>query len=884
VKSVLIFLQRLAGFARKSRGEREFSAEVESHLQMHLEDNLRAGMSPERARREALMKLGGVEQTRESYRERRGLPVLETLGQDLRYALRTLRQNPGFALIAVLTLALGIGANSAIFSLVNGIVLRPLPFASPDRLVGMTAYYPKGPFVVMRDRSQTMDVIANTDGTEFNLTGVEVPVRLLGTEVSANWFNVLGVRPQMGRVFQDGEDQPGKNAVVILSDALWQRRFGADPNILGKSVTLEGVSRQVVGVMSASFRFPSPKTQLWVPLHLDPRVPGDYWGSSYMPLLARLRPGATFAQARNELATLRPQILAAYFWPMPANTWIKADLQPMQELVVGNVRTKFFILLAAVGLLLLIACANVANLLLARAATRQREIAVRTALGAGRWRILRQLMTESILLAVLGAALGLGGAIYGLSALKSALPTDTPRLAEVTIDPRVLLFTTLLTIFTGLLFGVMPSAGASKVDLTKALKTGGERGASGNHRLSSGLIIGEVAIAAVLVVGAGLLVKSLWNLSNTSPGFHPEYILTARITPDQAFCEVQGRCQAFYNELLNRVRALPEIKDAAAVNGLPLSGDWETIPSDVQGFTIAPGAHVPMLMERVITPDYLRLMGIPLLQGRALSASDAAPNAERVTLVSQSTAEHLWPGKDAIGQHIKPRWLNTWWRVVGVVGDVKEFSMKRDLTDWLDGEIYTPYGPHAIRDSGPEAAPAEMTLLLRAPQRESQLGDALQGVVAQLNPDVPVSQVQMLRGWVEEAVAGPKSTASLFALFAALALALGAVGIYGVISYSVAQRTREIGIRMAMGAKRREVLLLVVGESTRLALGGVLIGLAGALLLTRLMVSELYGVRPSDLQTYIGVALLVLLVALAASYWPARRAMHVDPVVALRHE
>jgi predicted permease len=608
----------------KDRHQREMGAELESHLQMHIEDNLRVGMTPERARREALIKLGGVEQTKDNYRERRSLPLLEALAQDVRYALRTLRNNPGFALIAVLTLALGIGANTAIFSLVNGIVLRPLPFANPDRLVGVTVYYPKGPFALMRERSQTMDIIANTDGTEFNLTGIAVPIRLLGTEVSANWFGVLGAVPEMGRVFQEGQDRPGNEAVVILSHALWQRQFGADPEILGKSIALEGISRRVVGIMPASFRFPSAKTQLWVPLDLDPRAIGDYWGSSYMPLLARLRPGVTLAQARSELAAFRPQVFAAYAWTMPANSWANADLQPMQELIAGDARTKFVILLVAVGLLLLIACANVANLLLARATTRQREIAVRTALGAGRWRLLRQLMTESILLAVLGATLGFGGAIYGLSALKSALPADTPRLAEVTIDVRVLVFTALLTIFTGVLFGVMPSAGASKVDLTNALKTGGDRGASGGHRLSNGLIVGEVAIAVVLVIGAGLLVKSLWHLSNTSPGFRPEFILTARITPDQSFCQVQRRCQTFYDELLGRVRALPEVKDAAAVNGLPLSGDWETIPSDVQGFTIAPGAHVPMLMERVITQDYLQLMGIPLLQGRALNPSDAA--------------------------------------------------------------------------------------------------------------------------------------------------------------------------------------------------------------------------------------------------------------------
>ena len=858
---------------------------MESHLQMHVEDNLRRGLTPERARREALMKLGGVEQTKENYRERRGLPLLETLAQDVRYAVRTLRKNPGFALVAVLTLALGIGANSAIFSLVNGIVLRPLPYANPDRLVGMTAYYPKGPFVVMRDHSETMDVIANTDGTEFNLTGLETPVRLLGTEVSANWFSVLGVHPEMGRIFQQGEDQPGKDTVVILSHSLWQRRFAGDPKIVGKAITLEGLSREVVGVMPADFRFPSPKTQLWVPLHLDPRATGDYWGSSYMPLLARLRPGVKFEQARAELAALRPQVLAGFPWRMPDNSWMKASMMPMQEMLVGDVRSKFVILLAAVGLLLLIACANVANLLLARATTRQREIAVRTAMGAGRWRIMRQLITESVLLAVLGAALGLGGAIYGLSALKSTLPADTPRIADVRVDSRVLLFTAVLTVLTGLVFGAMPSAGASKVDLTKALKTGGERsGAGGSHRLSSGLIVGEVAVAAVLVIGAGLLVRSLWNLSNTNTGFRPEYILTARITPDQSFCKVQGRCKTFYDELLSRVRGLPEVKDVAAVNGLPLSGDWESIPSDVQGYAIAPGAHTPMLMERIVTPGYLQVMGIPLLQGRAFDEADAAPNGERVVLVSKSTAEHLWPGKDPLGQHVKPRWLDTWWRVVGVVGDVKEFSMKRELTDWLDGEIYTPYGPHAIRDSGPEAAPAEMSLLLRTSGNQSQLGETLQDVVAQLNPNVPVSQVQMLRGWVDEAVAGPRSTASLFTFFATLALLLGAVGIYGVISYSVAQRTGEIGIRMALGARRREVLLLVVGESTRLAVIGVVIGLVGALLLTRLMVSELYGVGPTDPATYAGVAMLVVIVAMAASYLPARRAMRVDPVVALRHE
>jgi putative ABC transport system permease protein len=379
-------------------------------------------------------------------------------------------------------------------------------------------------------------------------------------------------------------------------------------------------------------------------------------------------------------------------------------------------------------------------------------------------------------------------------------------------------------------------------------------------------------------------VKSLWKLSNTSPGFRSEYILTARITPNESFCEAPGRCQAFYHDLLSRARALPGVKDAAAVNGLPLGGDWETIPSDVEAYAVAPGAHVPMLMERIITPEYFRIMGIPLMQGRAFTEADAGSNAERVTLISKSTAEHFWPGKNPIGQHIKPRWMKNWWTIIGVVGDVKENSMTQNFPEWIDGEMYTPYGPHSIREHGPEAPPAELTLVLRTSTDQSQFGSALQSTVAELNRDVPVSQVQTLNGWVAEAVAGPRSTAALFSLFAALAVALGAIGIYGVISYAVAQRTCEIGIRMALGARRYEVVRLVVGQGARLALIGVALGLGGAVLLTRVMSSLLYGVGATDPLTFASVAILLVLVAIVASYIPARRAMHVDPMVALRHE
>jgi predicted permease len=885
MRQLRVWLSRAGELFGKRRREQELSAEMDNHLQLHIEDNLRAGMSQAQARREAIMRLGGVEQTKENYRERRGLPLLETLFQDVRYGVRTLRKNPGFTAVAVLTLALGIGANTAIFSLVNGVLLRPLPFANPGRLVGMTSYYPKGPFVVMRERSQTMEVVANSDSTEFNLTGVDVPVRLTGSSVSANWFSVLGARTEMGRTFQGGEDQPGKDASVVLSYSLWQRQFRGDPDIVGHAILLDGVSREVVGVMPPEFHFPSRKTELWVPLHLEPRKTGDYWGSSYMPILARLRPGATIEQARVELASLRPQILAAYAWRMPDDSWKDSDVTFLQEWLVGDFRAKLVILLGAVGLLLLIACANVANLLLARSAARNKEIAVRKALGAGRWRLIRQLTTESVLLAMLGGGLGLAAAVYGLTILKATLPVDTPRLADVTVDGWVLLFTGALAVLTGLIFGAMPANGASKVDLTKSLRIGGDKDESrGKNRLSRSLVVGEVAVAAVLVIAAGLLVKSLWKLSNTNTGFHQEYVLTARITPNQSFCAVAGRCQAFYGDLLNRVRALPGVKDVAAVNGLPLSGTWETIPSDVEAHTVVPGAHVPMLMERVITPEYLHIMGIPLLQGRAFTDTDAAPGAQRIALMSKSTAERYWPGKDPIGMHIKPRWMAEWWTVVGVVGDVKENSLTRNVPEWMDGEVYMPYGPHAIQGRGDESAPAELTLLLRTSENQVQVGSELQSVVAELNREVPVSQIQTLHGWVSEAAAGPRSTASLFAIFAVLALALGAVGIYGVISYSVAQRTREIGIRMALGARRQEVLLLIVGQCARLAFLGVAIGLAGALLLTRLMSTLLYGVGASDPATYAGVAILLVVVALAAAYLPARRAMRMDPAIALRHE
>jgi putative ABC transport system permease protein len=865
--------------------KKELAEEIASHVQMAARDREERGEAAGQAAAAARRELGNAGAIQDATRDQWAWTWLEDLVQDLHYGVRTLRKNPGFTAVAALTLALGIGANTAIFSLVNGVLLRPLPFPHPDRLVAATVYYPKGPLVVMQEQSRTMELAGMSDNKEFNLTGSGDPVRLIGNSVSANFFSVLGAQAAMGRTFQEGEDQPGKDREVILSRELWERRFDSDPKIVGHWITLEGVDRQVVGVMPGDFQLRSPKTQLWVPLRLDTGNLGDYWGDSYMAVIGRLRPGATLEQARAELKAMRPRVLAAYAWRMPDNSFAEASVESLEEGLVGDVRGRLLILLGAVGLLLLIACANVANLLLARATTRAREVAVRVALGASRWRILRQLITESVLLSVLGGALGLAVAVYGLSVLKGTIPPDTPRLADVTLDGHVLAFTALLAVLTGVIFGLVPALGASKVDMTETLKSGGQRSATGgNHRASKMLVVGEVAVSMILVIAAGLLVKSLWILSDTSPGFGTAHVVTARVTPNESFCEVAGRCLAFYDDLLDRTRALPGVLDVAAVNGLPLGGGAEIFPGAVEAHPTPAGAHVPMLWEKIITPDYLRIMKIPVLRGRGFNDGDTAAQAQGVVLVSKTTAEHFWPGRDAVGEHIRPNWEKEWRTVVGVVGDVREYSITSNSADWIDGVIYTPYGPHAIRGSGAAAPPSDMTLVIETSGDRQQIASELKSTVAGLNSEVPVSEVSPLQSWVAEAMAEPRSTSALFAVFAGLALLLGAVGIYGVISYWVAQRTREIGIRMALGARRQEVLLLVVGQGARLALAGIAIGIAGGLILTRLMGGLLYGVQASDPGTYAAVAILLMLVALAACFIPARRAMHVDPMTALRYE
>ena len=863
----------------------DLSEEIREHLQEKTNDLIERGMSPEEASVAARREFGNVTLIEERGRETWHWMSLEDFLADLRYGARALRRNPGFTLVAVLTLALGIGANSAIFSLVNAVLLRQLPFSQPDRLVSLSDHnwYPQGGFVEMQKSLQTLDVAAYLPGTEFNLTGQGEAVRLTGTRVSANFFSLLGVQAELGRIFQPGEDQPGNNAKVILTHDLWEQKFQSDPRVIGRHIMLGDTSREIVGVMPADFRPASYQVECWVPLNLDPA--GDtYWREEWVPVIGRLREGKSRAQAQAEVELLQRRLLTMFPWKMPSTTWEPAKVIPLQQQIAGDARLKLLVLLGAIGLVLLIACANVANLLLARAAARQREMAVRATLGAGRWRICRQLLTESMLLGLTGAGVGLVLAHFGIVWLKATLPAnDIPGLATVSIDLRVLLFTGAIGVLTGIVFGLAPALQLSKVDLTESLKTGSKNAVAVSHRLRSGLAVSEIALAVVLVTAAGLMVKSLWQLVHVDPGFRSESIVSARITPGPAFCDDFSRCQSFYNALLDRVRSLPGVRGAALVNALPLNGRVGFIAARFEGYPEDLGDKPePLLFDSIVTPDYLSVMQVPLLQGRTFVASDMASDAEPVALITASTARKYWPGQDAVGKHVRAAWQKQWRRVVGVVADVHEESLSSPLPGWINGAIYEPFSVHAELIMRRPAV--ELTLVVRETNDAQSFAGGLRQVVADLNHEVPVTEVRTLRQIVSDSASSARSTMSLFAIFAALALVLGAVGVYGVVSYSVSQRTSEIGVRMALGAQRSDIQRLVMGQGVRIALLGVGTGIAGAFALMRLMTKLLYGVTAADPATFVAVALLLTIVALAACYIPIRRAVRLDPLVALRYE
>ncbi len=887
---------RLAGLSLSPARELEIIEEMSQHLQDRFEQELSHGATEEAAQREVLDELNvpqflshelrNVERRISQNRVALGAEtkgnVLADLAQDLRYGLRMLWKNPGFTSVAVLALALGIGANSAIFSIVDTVLLQPLPYKNPAQLVMLWENathlgFPKDTpspanFLDWRQQGTAFIAMAAMATKNFNLTGAGEPERLDGRRVSANLFDLLGVQPQLGRGFLPEEDTPGTH-VVILSHSLWQRRFGSDPQIIGRALNLNGESYSVVGVMPRGIELPSIenwKDQLWVPIAF-PSDEAQSRGSHYLEVIARMKPGTTLKQAQAEMDTVGARLSQQY---PETNTRIGIVVNPLHEELVGKIRPALLVLLGAVGFVLLIACANVANLLLARAAVRQKEIALRLALGASRSRLTRQFLTESVLLAMLGAGVGLVFAFAGLRILKTLIPDTIPHGDLIGLDPKVLGFTALVAVVTGLVFGLAPATQASNFSLNETLKEGGRDAASGSKgaRVRGLLVIAEVAVSFVLLIGAGLLINSFLHLRNLDPGFRADHLLTAKIDlPELKYPDSEHRVP-FLDDVLRRVTALPGVQSAAIAGNLPLTYNGDSMYIAVEGIPDPPPDQQRDVIYRAIGPGYFSTMGISLTRGRDFTAQDTTETTYAV-IVSEKLAQYFWPNQDPIGKRLKPGSTTSdlpWREVIGVVKDVRQ----NDFVAAPKMQMYFSY--RQLKSLAPNA------LVVRTQVEPSSLSTALRNAVWEVDKDQPVSNIDTMEHIVAGAMARQRFSTMLLGIFATLALLLAAVGIYGVISYSVAQRTREIGIRMALGAQRSDVLKMTVKQALKLVVLGVAIGLVAALVLTRVMASLLFGISATDPVTFIIIPLVLMAVAMLASYIPSLRAAKVDPMVALR--
>jgi putative ABC transport system permease protein len=800
---------------------------------------------------------------------------MQALWQDLRFGARMLLKNPGFTLIAIITLALGIGANTAIFSVVNSVLLRPLPYEAPDRLVYVwdsnpTAGFPRfasSPpnFADWRQQQQSFEYLAAFLGWSFNLTGRGEPERLQGARVSAEMFPLLGVKPLLGRTFSPEEDKAGKNRVALLSQALWRRRFAEDRNVIGQSITLNGESYTIIGVIPPGFRVPS-QSEVWIPGGFDDLTRR---GNHMLGVIGRLKQGVTLAQAQTDMQTIASRLEQQY--PDTNKGW-GVQLVSLFDVVVGDVRLALWVMLAAVGFVLLIACVNVANLLLARAATRQREVAIRVALGAGRWRIVRQMLTESVLLALAGGVLGLLLSVWGVELLTSLSAGRIPRVEEIGLDHRALWFTLLVSLLTGLVFGLAPALQSSKPDLNESLKEsgkGGETGRRGN-RARSLLVVVEIAMSLVLLIGAGLLFKSFLRLQQVKLGFQPENVTTAQISlPPAKYADRQQR-NSFFQNLLQQLSAAPGVQSAGVVDPLPLAGDsvWEFF---IEGGPLLPNGGGQNTNFRRCTPDYFRTMSIPLLQGRLFTDRDTA-ESEQVVIINETLRRRFFPNADPLGKRIAFDGANgPWHTIVGVVGDVRHSGLEQEA----GLELYRPFAQTPTRS---------VTLVVKSSLDPGSVVASIRREVSSLDAEQPIHSIRPMTEIVARDIAPERFNLTLLAVFAAVALLLALIGVYGVMSYAVTQRTREIGVRIALGAQSRDMLKLVVGQAMWLVLAGVASGVGGALALTHLMKKLLFEVESSDPLTFIAVSLLLTVVALLACWIPARRAAKVDPMIALRYE
>ena len=814
---------------------------------------------------------------------------MDTLLKDVRYAVRRLRKSPGFSAIVVLTLALGIGANTAIFSVVNTVLLRPFAYRDPERLVIVDHFYPSlnnleagasAPgFRDLRDNTSLFDgvFVMNGWGPALTGTGAE-PQRLQGTRASGLMFRTLGVAPLIGRGFTPDEDEPGKEKVVVLSYGFWQRQYGGDRSIVGKQIILNGEQHDVIGVMPASFRnFNNQATDLWRPLALTPQQFGGGRTNEFLTLVARLKPTVTIERARSDLRTFASHLRAQYPEQYAPDWTLKTT--PMNEKVSGSIRPALLVLLGAVGLVLLIACANVANLLLARAASRIKEVAIRSALGASRRDLIRQLLVESVLLAVVGGVLGLGLAWLGVKAVVALEPANIPRIAELRIDSLVMVFTLGVALLTGLLFGLAPAVQSARTNLQETLKEGG-RGATADrsgHAMRRVLVVAEVALALMLLTGAGLLIKSLALLQEVNPGFDSSNLLNFTVSlPAAKYQSDTSRIQ-YFDRTLEAVRAVPGVTDVGITSTMPFGGNWSTGSFRIEGYQPPPNTPGPWGDQRAVNPTFFTTLRIPLLKGRLFTDQDGTTGAQ-VAIVDDEMVRRYWPNVDPVGKRVtfnnpeRDSVIN-WITVVGVVGHTKH--------EGLDAEnrvqLYHPF-------RRPGFGGGQMTFAVRTAGDPNAALPAVRAAIHAIDRDIPLANVSTMEANIANSMGQRRFAMLLLGLFAAMAAVLASIGIYGVMSYAVTQRAHEIGIRMALGAARRNVLSMVMRQGLLLVGVGVAIGVAGAFALTRLIASQLFGVQPTDPTTFTLVALLLIGVAVLATLVPALRATRVDPIIALRDE
>lgn len=876
---------------RKQRLDQDLDQEIRRYVELSAEENVRAGMSGQEALRQARRELGGLEQIKENVRDIRVGASIDRLLQDLRYGLRMLRRNPGFAAVAIVTLAFGIGTTIAIFSLVDAVMFKPLPFPTADRLVriesmivgrqhGGVASYPD--FLDWRARNHVFDGMAAFRTNDFTLVGPGEAVHLQGAVISAQLFSLLGVSPALGRSFLQEEDHPaaaGGADPVILSYGLWQRQFGSDPSVLGRAIQLNGQPFTVAGVMPQRFQFPiqAEPVELWTTIAVDAQGGAGAItanrGSHYLDVIGLLKPVVTLQQAQAEMAAITSTLNKQHPEIKPRTVRIVPEIQGL----VGPIRIPLLVLLGAVCCVLLIVCVNVANLLLARATRRRKEMAIRAAMGASRGRATRQLLTESVTLSLLGGCSGLLLALSTMRLLVGIMPAQVPRLNAVGLNGRLLGFAFLISVLSGILFGLAPALQVSKISLTESLKEtwwGSRSEGKGHSRLRGALVVSEIALAVVLLLGASLLIQSFIHLTRVDPGFDPHHVLTFEL--DSPPNKTGLAPPAFFREVVARVNAIPGVKSASTAASLPLTGDNIASSVEIEGQPASAGSR-PIADFNAVEPNYFRTVGITLIRGRDFTEYDNSKSTP-AAVVNQTLARHFFPNQDPIGKHIRPGIGNGYGpgeppmrEIVGVIGDVKQSAPGADATP----EVYAPLAQSPF---------PTMFIAMRTANDPRTIVATARHQVASFDKNEPIYHLETLDQYFLQSLVLPRSVAFLLSGLAAMALLLACLGVYGVVSYITIRRTHEIGIRMALGSKKSEVLRMIIGEGLRPALAGIAIGVAITLKLTPVLSSLLYGVKPSDPLTFVVVSLILTGVAVLASYIPARRATNVDPMLSLRHE